>query len=424
MERGCSERKKMKEKKIKRRGLLKRSGLVAGGLAVFGGVKRFKDDIFNQKISPSKALEHFVAMGDINVQPQKTNVFVHASHQNNDMEAAVIKAAQAASDFSWLKTGQVVFIKTVNNSGFSYPSTSSPIAVSAMIKLLKQKGAGRVIVGDMSGIQHLKFFKDKTIGSTRELMKASGMLQAIEAAGGEPLFFEEGGWDSFYQDHTDTNALWNMGLMMPTILNKVDHIVLIPRCSRHVLTGASLGLKAVVGYWRTDTRLQYHYHARLLQERTAEGNRAKTLLDKQRLVISTGDKLLATFGPDKGYIHTPSVGLVIASESVVAHDMVSLAWLLHNRTLLPKDKQNRFMDTSTVVAKVGNSMVVKWLGSLGKGLMSERLLKNDLKQIWDDRVLNHAYRIFGGIPDIHLENIQNTVSEKMLNTLLKMVKYG
>jgi len=413
----------MNGKNIKRRGFLKLSGLAAGGLAVFGGFKLFKDDIFNTKVFPSKALSQSVTRGNINVQRQKTNVSVHASNQAHDIEAAVIKAAQAATDFSWLKTGQVVFIKTVNNSGFSYPSTSNPLAVSAMIKFLKQKGAGRVIVGDMSGIEHLKFFKDKTIGSTRELMKSSGMLQAIEAAGGEPYFFEESGWDSFYPDYTDKNELWKEGLMMPAILKEVDHIVLIPRCSRHALAGASLGLKSVVGYWRTDTRLQYHYHAKLLQERTAEGNRAKTLLDKQRLVISTGDKLLATFGPDKGYVYTPSMGLVIASESVVAHDMVSLAWLLHNRTLMPKDEQDLFMDTSTAVAKMGNNIVVKWLGTLGNSLMSESILKNDLKQIWDDRVLNHAYKIFGGIPDIHLENIQNTVSEKMLNTLNEMIQY-
>lgn len=412
----------MKEKKIKRRGFLKLSGLAAGGLAVLGGFNLFKDDLFNQKVSPSKILSESAARGDIIVQPQKTNVFV-LSPQGHGMETAVIEAAQAATDFSWLKNGQTVFIKTVNNSGFSYPATSSPLAVSAMIKLLKKKGAGRVIVGDMSGIQHLQFFKDKTTGSTRDLMKKSGMVQAIEAAGGELAPFEEGGWDSFYQDHTDTNEFWNTGLMMPAILNEVDHIVLMPRCSRHVLTGSSLGLKAVVGYWRTDTRLEYHYHGKSLQERTAEGNRTKTLLDKQRLVISTGDKLLANFGPDKGYVHTPPVGLVIASESIVAHDMVSLAWLLHNRTLLPEKEQGRFMDTSAAVAKVGNNIVVKWLGTLTNSLMSESLSKNDLNHIWDDRVLNHAYKIFGGIPDIHLENVQNTVSEKILNTLLTMVRY-
>jgi uncharacterized protein (DUF362 family) len=414
----------MKEKKIQRRGFLKLSGLLAAGIAGFGGFKLFKDDLFKQTISPSTALSKSAARGDIVVQPRKTRVSVCASPQGHDMSAAVIQAAQAATDFSWLKNGQTVFIKTVNNSGVAYPATTSPTAVSAMIKLLKEKGAGRVIVGDMSGIQHLRFFKDKTTGSTRALMKQSGMLQAIEAAGGESFFFEADGWESFYPDQTDTNEFWNTGLMMPAILKQADHIVLMPRCSRHVLTGASLGLKAVVGYWRTDTRLEYHYHGQSLQERTAEGNRAKTLLDKQRLVVSTGDKLLATFGPDKGYVHTPPVGLVIASESVVAHDMVSLAWLLHNRTLLPDEQQGRFMDTSPAVAKIGNSIVVKWLGTLTNSLMSESLVKNDLKQIWDDRVLNHAYKIFGGIPDIHLENVQDTVSEKILNTLHTMVRYG
>ena len=139
----------MKEKRIQRRGFLKLSGLAAGGLAFFGGFKLLEDDILKQTVSPSKELSQSAARGDIIVQPQETNVSVCASHQGHDMEAAVIEAAQAATDFSWLKNGQVVFIKTVNNSGFSYPATSSPIAVSAMIKLLKEKGAGRVIVGDM-----------------------------------------------------------------------------------------------------------------------------------------------------------------------------------------------------------------------------------------------------------------------------------
>ncbi|THB80024.1 MAG: DUF362 domain-containing protein [Desulfobacteraceae bacterium] len=357
----------------------------------------------------------------MNSQKTKHNVFLFDANQARDMEAAVTQTACAATDFDWLEQGQTVFIKPVNNSGFPYPATTHPSAISAMIKLLRKKGAQRVIVGDMSGIEYLRFFKDKTTGSTRELMKQSGMLRAIEEAGGEPVFFEADGWDAFYRDPTDIHGLWQNGVMMPQILKTADHIVLMPRCSRHVLTGASLGLKAVVGYWRTDTRLEYHYHARSLHEKTAEGNRAQTLLNKQRLVISTGDKLLATFGPDKGLIHTPSVGLVIASESVVAHDMVSLAWLLHNRDRIPLKNQDTFLDTSPTVAKIGNMLVVKWLSNLKNSLMSEKLIKNDLKTIWEDRVLNHAYQVFGGIPDIHLENVQHTVPDTLVSTLDGMV---
>ncbi len=414
----------MKEKRLKRRKFLGLSGLVAGGLALFGGFKLVKDDIFTQKDSPSKALSQWVSDGGIKIDEKKSAVFLSAAQNKDDMEEAIIKAVEAATHFHWLKMGQTVFIKPVVNSGYAYPSTTNPVAISAMIKLLKRKGAGRVIVGDMSGIEHLRFYKDHTTGSTRDLMKKSGIMPAIEKAGGEPHFFEEGGWDAFYKDHTDIKGFWDNGLMMPAILNDVDHIVLMPRCSRHILAGASLGLKAVVGYWRTDTRLQYHYHAKSFHERTAEGNRAKTLLDKQRLVVSTGDKLLANFGPDKGYIHTPSAELVIASESIVAHDMVSLAWLLHNRKRLPTDEQDTFIDTSATVAKIANTMVVKWLGTLGNSLTSETLLKNDLKSIWDDKVLNHAYKVFGGIPDIHLENVQHTVPDKIMEKLQQMIQYS
>ncbi|MCK9364032.1 MAG: DUF362 domain-containing protein [Syntrophales bacterium] len=111
------------------------------------------------------------------------------------------------------------------------------------------------------------------------------------------------------------------------------------RHTRVVLAGATLGMKAAVGYWRTDTRLEYHRDAATFHEKTAEANTARTLLQKQRLVISAADKILTTFGPDKGHVHQPPTGLVIASESVVAHDMVSLAWLMENRRNIPADKK-------------------------------------------------------------------------------------
>ena len=93
----------MKEKRIERRGFLKLSGLLAGGLAVLGGFNLFKDDIFNQTDFPSKTLSESAARGDIIVQPQKTKVSVYGSPQGHDMAAAVIEAAQAATDFNWLK---------------------------------------------------------------------------------------------------------------------------------------------------------------------------------------------------------------------------------------------------------------------------------------------------------------------------------
>ncbi len=330
---------------------------------------------------------------------------------------AVRAAAEAASDFSWLSRGDSVFIKPVLNSGNPYPATTSPAAIGAMIKLLRDRGAGRVVVGDMSGIEHVKLSPGKLSGSSRRLMEVSGMARAVLAAGGELHFFEEAGWDAFYEEAPAAASHWKTGIMMPGILKQMDHIVLMPRCARHVLAGSTLGLKAAVGYWRTDTRLEYHREASTLQEKTAEGNTVETLRTKQRLVVTAADRILATFGPDDGYVFEPETGLVIASSSLIAHDMVSLAWLLENRQAMPSSEKNGFMDTSRLVARMGNRYVVSMLGGMGQGLFSETFAKDDIHTLWDDRVLMHACRISGGVPGIAIEPVDGNVQDDLRKRL-------
>ena len=336
------------------------------------------------------------------------------------VKLAVRAVAEATTDFSWLSKGDAVFIKPALNSGNPYPATTNPIAIGAMVELLKEKGAHRVIVGDMCGIEHVKLSPNGLTGSSRRLMEASGMARAVQAAGAEIHFFEEAGWSAFYEDAPAAGSHWKRGLMMPNILKEVHHIILMPRCGRHVLAGSTLGLKAAVGYWRTDTRLEYHRDASTFQEKTAEGNTVETLRKKQRLVLSTADKILTTFGPDEGQVFQPENGLVIASESVVAHDMVSLAWLLENRRNIPLAGMERLKDSSPWVATIGNYYVVNKLGGWGPTLASEKLIKNDINAIWDDRVLNQAYQVFGGTPKVILEAANNALTEDLKNRLSEM----
>jgi uncharacterized protein (DUF362 family) len=251
-------------------------------------------------------------------------------------------------------------------------------------------------------------------------MASSGLAQAVGASGAELHCFEEGGWNAFYEEWPAAGSNWKGGLMMPNILKQVEHIVLMPRCSRHLLAGSTLGLKAVVGYWRHDTRLEYHRDAATLPEKTAEGNTVATLRTKQRLVISAADKLLTTFGPDKGYVFEPDNGLVIASDSVVAHDMVSLAWLLENRRTIPASERDGFLDTSTLLPRVVNHVLNIWLGGWGSALASETLTKNSLNTIWDDRVLNRSYDLFGGVPDVLLETAGSALPEDLKDRLGRM----
>jgi uncharacterized protein (DUF362 family) len=335
------------------------------------------------------------------------------------VKSAVRVAAESATNFSWLSKGDAVFIKPALNSGNPYPATTSPEAIGAVVEMLKEKGARRVLVGDMCGIEHVKLSQEGLSGSSRSLMEASGMAKAAQAAGAELHFFEEAGWAAFYEDLPASGSHWKQGLMMPNILKEVDHIILMPRCSRHALAGSTLGLKAAVGYWRTDTRLEYHRDAATFQEKTAEGNTVNTLLKKQRLVISAADKILTTYGPDKGLIMEPEIGLIMASESIVAHDMVSLAWLLENRLAVPSSEKEGFNDPygSQWMVSAGNHWVVSKLGGLGPALDSERLTRNDIHTIWDDRVLNRAYQVFGNRPAVVLEEANGGVPQPLKKRL-------
>ena len=101
-------------------------------------------------------------------------------------------------------------------------------------------------------------------------------------------------------------------------------------------------------------------------------------------MISAADKLLTTFGPDKGYVFEPDNGLIIASDSVVTHDMVSLAWLLENRRNIPVSVKDGFIDMNKVVPRVINHMVTSWLGGWRPALASEAISKNSLDTIWDE----------------------------------------
>ncbi len=374
------------------------------------------------------------ARGEIPL-PDKTRVLpkgipakVHLAGVNRGasdraLKNAVRDAVLAATDFSWLSRGDTVFIKPAVNSANPYPATTSPAAVAAMVELLKEKGAGRVICGDMSGVEHVRFSPAGITGSTRSLMEASGIARAVAASGAELHLFEEAGWDAFHEETPAGGSHWKKGLMMPDILREVQHIVLMPRCGSHVLAGSTLGLKAAVGYWRHDTRLEYHRDASTFHQKTAEGNTVESLTAKQRLVVTCAHKVLATFGPDEGYVMEPETGLVIASESVVAHDMVSLAWLLENRRAMPGSEKGSFMDTSSLVAWVGNHMVVAWLGGLGQSLISDGFTKHPTVSVWDDPVLNRAYELFGGVPGVVLETANDAVEpglEKRLEDMTTM----
>jgi uncharacterized protein (DUF362 family) len=241
------------------------------------------------------------------------------------------KTVESVTDFSWLSKGDRVLIKLALNSGKKYPATTDPWSVHCMVKLLKEKGAGKILVGDQSGFGTVQWTKDQKIGSSRQLAKAAGLLNAIEDNDAEPCFFEEYGWDAYQPGIPNGEHHWKKPIMVPVVLDEVDHIIYLPRVSSHILAGNSLGFKLAVGFLRSDSRGEFHNGGAKFYAMYEEINHIPQIASKLRLTVSSSRSVLTLFGPNEGPTAKPDYGLLLASDDLLAHEMLAYAWLQWNR---------------------------------------------------------------------------------------------
>ncbi|MBK9745453.1 MAG: DUF362 domain-containing protein [Chloroflexi bacterium] len=268
-----------------------------------------------------------------------TKVHLHTFNPTETTTSDAVQAAMnAATDFAWLRPGDSVFVKVASNSNLTAPSVTSPAVLEGVIRRLKEAGAGTIYVGDMSGAQFVRHLAEGTIGSTRANMEQNGLLAAAEAAGAQVHCFEEVPFDQAYIPGVPAvDHHWGDGLQVAAILDQVDHIVNLPRLGKHVLAGASLGLKNAVGWISDHSRMVLHRDGATFHEKLAELNTIPQLAVKLRLTLTLADQALTTYGPDAGYRLPLTSPLIIASEDVVSHDQIALLALLWARQQTPGD---------------------------------------------------------------------------------------
>ena len=215
-------------------------------------------------------------------------------------------------------------------------------------------------------------------------------------------------------------AIGGVSCGFPVFSREVDHIVLLPRVSRHILAGTTFGLKAAVGWLRDDSRLELHRDARSFLEKAVEINDAPVLRHKLRLVLSLATKVQTTFGPDQGYAVEPDPGLVFGSESLLAHDMVALGWLLWNREHgTPPAHLVWYRDPYRAYPGALNRAFVGYTWGLKALLASETYASVPIHSVRTDPQLSHAAFLQGGVPHIELEDVSNLLPEGIRNYLLE-----
>ncbi len=287
---------------------------------------------------------------DQNPEQQIARVQLHTFDPAGTASTDAVQAAmRAATDLSWLKPGDSVFIKVASNSDYGPPSVTSPAVLEGVIQVLKAGGAGAIYVGDMSGAQFVRHLASETLGSTRTNMQKNGLLAAAENAGAIIHCFEEVPFERAYipgvpiGDHH-----WGDDLQVAEILDRVDHIINLPRLGKHVLAGVTLGLKNAVGWISDHSRMVLHRDAATFQEKIAELNTIPQLADKIRLTLTLADQVLTTYGPDEGYSLALPRPVIIASNDIVSHDQIALLVLLWARQQTPDSvlKQDPYPDQS------------------------------------------------------------------------------
>ena len=251
-------------------------------------------------------------------QPKFPNPFVEGNKtlvglvHGDDVEPMVREAIGLIGGLERLELkGKTVLVKPNVVSGNPSPATTNPEVVRAVIKLLKEAGAKKVYVGDMSALITLP---------TKKNMERTGILKAANEAGAEALFFEDHGWvkvDLPQGKHIQEAYVSEW-------IYRVDRIINLPVIKTHRNATYTIALKNFIGATHGRQR-PYLIDPTHWEEIVAEFN----LAYQPHMNLVDGTKMMVSGGPWSG--EQKRAGLILASGDRIATDIIGLSLIKHYR---------------------------------------------------------------------------------------------
>ena len=222
-------------------------------------------------------------------------------------------------------SGKSVFLKPNYNSAHPAPGSTHPDVLRSLVKELQRFGAGRITVGDRSGM-----------GDTRQVMGELGVFEMAEELGFEPLVFDELESNQWVR-HQPDGSHWKEGFLFAQPCLDCDVIVQACCLKTHQYGGVfTMSLKNSVGMVAKKDRLTgYDYMNELHFSRNQRRMIAEiNTVYSPALIVMDGVEAFRNGGPHEGE-RVPSE-LVLAGMDRVAIDAVGLAVLRYFGAL--KDK--------------------------------------------------------------------------------------
>jgi len=205
--------------------------------------------------------------------------------------------------------GKSILLKPNILNGSPPPTTTNPKVIRAVVKILYESGARRVLVGDMSALMKLP---------TRKNMDITFIKLMAEEAEAELIPFEERGWVSLDLPRGE----FLKKVYVSEVLFEVDRIINLPVIKTHRSATYSIALKNFVGATHFRQR-PYFVDRAHWEEVIAELNLACT----PDLHIVDGTRVMVEGGPWKGIAR--DANLIIATGDRIAADVVGLGVLKH-----------------------------------------------------------------------------------------------
>jgi len=204
---------------------------------------------------------------------------------------------------------KTVLVKPNVVAGEPSPTTTDPRVVAAVVRLLREGGARRVIVGEMSGVLRLP---------TTRNFDATGVGRAAAEAGAEVVVFDDGPWI----DVRPVRARLVRRLHVAKPVYDADLVVNVPVVKTHAYATYSICLKNLVGVTHPRYR-PYRINPAKWEELVAEMNLAAHPV----LNVVDATQCMAAGGPLNGTARETNV--ILASGDRAAADVVGLALIAH-----------------------------------------------------------------------------------------------
>lgn len=265
-----------------------------------------------------------------------------------DVETMVRRAVAMAGGLDAIQPGQTVFIKP--NAVYSAKSgtgiVTSVEVLGAVIRLVKERKPGRIIVGDRSA----RFFDSDSV------LRMTGLNDAALAAGADEVYAaptpkaSPNDWVLLKPPAWDETWMAKGGILAMRKIVEADHFINLPVLKNHRWAVFSLSMKNNIGSIGDDSRDALHFNMndpdRLGRDIAILNQIFKPLLsviDAQRAIVNGGPEGILS----DAVRTTP--GLILAGRDRVALDAAGAAILQIERKKKPipePDAAQPFLDSN------------------------------------------------------------------------------